>query len=203
MDVAGDHMPGVSHRPLPAEPSTISPWYNWQDISAHQKSPFISQWNYNGIIFPFIVTFTPRWCKYCCISGRGDGALRRHFCQSHYTSDNLPTSTLGLWVHGERPTDDMIRDVGVALARKCCCAGNPSSHYSSSPIFSSLPTLSGSRPAPAPTTLLFCLEILCFSASEEARLASFLAFALAIFFVFLHFAQNVMTAKPNSAGVSK
>ena len=104
----------------------------------HTKSRHSS---HNGIIFPFIVTLTPRWCKYCCISGRGDGALRRHFCQSHYTSDNLPTSTLGIWVHGERPTDDMIRDVGVALARKCCCAGNPSSHYSSSPIFPSLPTL--------------------------------------------------------------
>ena len=78
MDVAGDHMPGVSHRPIPAEPSTISPWYNWQVISAlvvgviepsdHKKSPIISQWydfHFSLLLAP------PRWCKYCFTAGRG------------------------------------------------------------------------------------------------------------------------------------
>ena len=113
MDV-GDHRPGVNHRPVPAEPASISPWYYFFHLS-------------NTWIFC-------RYCKYCPSSGRGDGELRRHFSLVHHTSDGLSTSILSLWVHPWKPTDEGVRDVGVALVRRCCSTGETISSLSTPTI---------------------------------------------------------------------
>ena len=46
-----------------------------------------------------LICYALRWCKYCTVSGRGDGDLRRHFFHLHHTSASLSVNILSLWVH--------------------------------------------------------------------------------------------------------